>query len=177
MEETQDHSWGTNPQLCSSKSSSSSEKSKRLLLTVPVESGGRLAILYSDRTQQFKFVRAFGAIILAIKFPGVSSKSSSSSVKSKRLLLTAPVESGERLAILCSVRTQQFKFDRAFGAIILTIKSPGVSSKSSSSSAKSKCTLLTVPVESGGRLAILCSDRTRQFKPDRAFGAIILAIK
>ena len=79
--------------------------------------------------------------------------------------------------ILCSDRTQQFKFDRAFGAIILAIKSSGVSSKSSSSSAKLKRLLLTVPVESGRRLAILGSDRTRQFKSDRASGAIILAIK
>ena len=63
-----------------------------------------------------------------------------------------------------------------FGAITLAIRSPGVSSKSSSS-AKSKRLLLTVPVESGRRLAILGSDRTRQFKSDRAFGAIILAIK
>ena len=32
-------------------------------------------------------------------------------------------------------------------------------------------------MESGGRLAILRSDRTQQFKSDRAFGTITLAIK
>ena len=71
VEETQDHSWGTNPRVYSSKSSSSNVKSKRLLWTVPVESGGCLAILRSDRMQQFKSDRAFGVIILAIKSPGV----------------------------------------------------------------------------------------------------------
>ena len=95
----------------------------------------------------------------------------------KALALNCASGKRGRLAILCSDRTQQFKFDRAFGAIILAIKSSGVSSKSSSSSAKLKRLLLTVPVESGRRLAILGSDRTRQFKSDRAFGAVILAIK
>ena len=67
--------------------------------------------------------------------------------------------------------------DHAFGAIILAMNPWVWSSKSSSSSVKSKRLLLTVPVESGGRLAILCSDRTQQFKSDRTFGVITLAIK
>ena len=68
---------------------------KALALNCASGKRGRLTILCSDRTQQFKFDRAFRAIILAIKSSGVSSKSSSSSAKSKRLLLTVPVESGD----------------------------------------------------------------------------------
>ena len=68
---------------------------KALALNCACGKRGRLAILCSDRTQQFKFDRAFGAIILAIKSSGVSSKSSSSSAKLKRLLFLCPWKAGD----------------------------------------------------------------------------------
>ena len=87
-----------------------------------VESGGHLAILRSDRMQQFKSDCAFGAIILAIKSQGVLLKVIVVKCEVKSLALNCARGSGGCLAILCSDRMQQLKSDCAFGVIILAIK-------------------------------------------------------
>ena len=89
---------------------------------MPVESGGHVAILHSDRTQQFKSDCTFGTIILAIKSQGVLLKVIFIKCEVKSFALNCARGSGGCLAILCSDRTQQFKSDCAFGAIILAIK-------------------------------------------------------
>ena len=95
----------------------------------------------------------------------------------KALALNCACGKRGRLAILCSDRTQQFKFDRAFGGDYPCDKILGCVLEVVVIKREVKALALSVPVESGRRLAILGSDRTREFKSDRAFGAIILAIK